>query len=616
VKVPHRTPSRLVCLVASPLLWSAHALPLAPVGAAAGLQEVASIDERLAALEEAGGSDPELWWSFLERDERERRVIEASLRWLRGARDGESRRVIDTLLTHWRVPHEALSRERYLGWPMELVEPENVVPRKLEPLLEPERSAGEAIGAELAAATSDAERLSLLKTLRHVSSDSREGALDEVAALVERRDAVGEAAREWLLATYGIGPYFAERDARLHSFLRREPITDPVAQRRLLRVARWLLDDRVEESPEVPDWDSLDLAGLCALRSEVVREVVAPRLVEILRETGEPRVFRMLCHLGVDDPLVRERYLATMRGWNLATGWNLELLPCWKHHDEETLAAFDRVFSAAPDPLALVDRLVFAGLTDAREHDLVRRFFERIEEAPAGSWYALVGRFRHVVRPEPDEPKIRQVNELGLTIATLQARGEDYAEPARRLAAILQCEYDWRGGGGSGDWLQAGFWHAKELGLRGPEFAEAALRVLERSEHPLFNHLELAAELLAEATLTPEQAARLAALPPDRGGPWPTGLRRIPFLREALYRGETQWLAELCALTPLIPRDEAYLLVLVERGEDDQRRAMLELVREHDLDSPAIRAAVASRTHDCDRRIRELAAEIVTEGKW
>ena len=342
---------------------------------------------------------------------------------------------------------------------------------------------------------------------------------------------------------------------------------------------------------------------------------MVPRLIEILRETKKPRVLRSLCLLGAEDEFVRERYLETMRSEEVRSGGKIDLLPYWKHHDEETLAAFERVFSRA-DKLALMHHLVFAGLLDSAEHDIVRRFFEAMEEQPGDRWDHLrAWGFRHVAIPSLDEPKVMRANKLGLSIATLKARGEDYAECASALAELLWSGYDRRGADGWGDYYGYGFRHALDLGLSGTEFVEAALILLE-SERPFFSHVDHARELLSGAELTEEQAARAVALPVWSGGPMPVGLRGIPHMRRELYRGNTEWLDELCALTPLIPRDEEYLLVLLQRGRLDQRLRMLEVIRDEELDSPKIRAAVIERTRDCDHRVRELATTIVVERDW
>jgi hypothetical protein len=629
----------------------------------------ASVEEILEALAEVEGNAPELWWALLERDERSPEVLDALRHGLRKIRYADSRRVIDTILNHWQVPHEAISRSAFLNRSSELVEPDEVCPWKVAPmngedaelaelLADPDEklrlraaftllsrgahhldalraflpsfpkhdwirdfagaAVGEAIGVELAAATSDAERIHLLRVLEKTKDANRAGAMDAVLTFVERNDEIGQRARDVLLDTY-IHLGRAQNNRSIHFFTRREKIENPAIQSRLLRIALWLLEDRLEGSPGVPDWDSLDLAALCGIRSAVVREVVVPRLIEILRETGKPRVLRLLCHLGVEDELVRRRYLETLRNWDAAVGGKLELLPYWKDHDEETLAAFDRVFSEADDKLALVHHLVFAGLVDSSEHDIARRFFEAMKERPGEDWGALrAWGFRHVAVPSPEEPKIKQVNKLGLTISTLTARGEDYSEAANALARILQGGYDLGGGGGGSDYYQSAFWHAEALGLHGPEFVEAALRVLE-SERPLFNHLQFARDLLSVAELTREQAARLAALTWWPAVPRAPRLREIPRLRQKLYSEKWQWLKwleGLCAVTPLIPRDEEYLLAVVLRGDQWQRRRALYLVRDGRLDSPAIRAAVTDRARDCDCRIRELAGTIVEELGW
>ena len=51
-------------------------------------------------------------------------------------------------------------------------------------------------------------------------------------------------------------------------------------------------------------------------------------------------------------------------------------LPCWKHHDAETLAAFDRVFDRANDKHSLCGSLRFAGLLDADAQPIVRKLFD------------------------------------------------------------------------------------------------------------------------------------------------------------------------------------------------------------------------------------------------
>ncbi len=564
-----------------------------------------SVEELLAALAEAEGDAPEVCWALLERDERSPEVIDALRHWLGRARAPNSQQVIDTILNHWRVSHEVEPFHWiYLERSYELVEPEDLLPREVAPLAGEDEELGERVAIELAAASSDDERMSLLQNLEQLRADRRCGAIDAALELADRNDEVGEKAREVILATYGVRP-----GAHLYYVTRREPITDPVVQGRLLEIARWLLDDRVEESPDVPDWDSLDLAAQCAIRSELAREVVVPRLIEILRETRKPRVLRLLCLLGVEDEFVRERYLETMSNEVVVAGGKIDLLPYWKHHDEETLAAFERVFSRA-DKLALVHHLVFAGLLDSSEHAIVRRFFEAMEEEPGDRWaHHRAWGFRHVAIPSPDEPKVMQANKLGLSIATRRARGEDYSGCASALAELLQSGYDRRGAGGWGDYYGYGFGHALALDLRGPEFVEAAL-ILLKSERPFWSHVDHARELLSGAELTAEQAARAAALPVWSGGPMPVGLRGIPHMRQELYRGNTEWLDELCALTPLIPRDEEYLLVLLQRGRPGQRLRMLEVIRDEELDSPRIRAAVIERTRDRDHRVRELAEAI------
>lgn len=650
-----------------------------------------SVEELLGTQSQYGWASTDVLWALFEHDERTEEVVAALERSLRPDERREVRRVADTILNHWGVGNSRLSLQGYVEstdilvwsaavfpWPLTpldlddeelkrfLTTPDAELRmraaftlltrdgrrlyalRSILPRVRDERwiqdlagaAVGEAIGLELAAAESDEERIGWLRILKEVRPTNREGAMDEVTSLLGMGGELGDEAQEVILSTYDIR-LSRGGESPLHEYLERPPHTEAAAQERLsLVVARTLA--KVSASSNF-DSEALDLVLLCAARSPEARELAIPGLIEELRraisrgrEPDSLHVLRVLCHLDARHAFVRGRYLHTLSRWYKTWGARLDHLPCWKRHDEETLAAFDDVFSRAPSKLDLVDRLTFAGLVDVREHDIARRFLEAIDGEHQGAWAHLWQQgFRRAELPRPEEPKIARVNKLALAIATLKDRSEDHSEAASALASILGGGYSCGGAGGYSDYYEWGFYHAIRLDLRGPEFVEAALGVLEEV-WPFSAHVEYAWALLAEAELTPEQAARMDAAPwkpegpqsgcwrglsllsprEQDGQPRRASLRDLPRLRQELYEGKTDRLPTILARTPLIARDEGYLLAQMERGKVGERMQALELVRGHALDFPTLRAAVAARTRDCDHRVRQLAADLMQERGW
>jgi len=420
----------------------------------------------------------------------------------------------------------------------------------------------------------------LLRALQEVHRGYRGYAIDVCAELFERTDEIGLLARELFVETHRLTLYHSD-DYWEHHHLRDPPIDDPKLDAQLARLVNRVLDHPEETHLGVVD--AWNLAFMCGARSEAARRVAVDRLVPDLIGKPSLRLLRILCHLRAEDPAVRTMYLETLATWPERHGGDCADLPCWSHHDEETLAAFARVAEQCDHASRLTQRLEFSGLLDASEHEVTREWFAAMEDAGDGSWARLREHgFRHVSMPGEGDSKIRSVNRLGLT---------------------------------------------------GPEFIEAAILVLE-GDWPFDVHAECAWALLAGSEPSAEQLARLARLhtPPAGNSGWRSlnlltseqskidprrsRLDEVPRLRSMLYAGNCSWLPNILAVTPLIPRDEDYLLAAMERGKSWQRRDALELVRAFEFDTPRIRAAVAARSGDGDPRVAELAAAVGDESGW
>src|SRR5690606_8711226 len=130
--------------------------------------------------------------------------------------------------------------------------------------------------------------------------------------------------------------------------------------------------DRVfaERWARFADREAVTVGFLLELHPAVLSsKPLAQRSIPILEELLErddsvgDEALRILCHLRVSTPRMRERYLEQIAAWN-GGRWGWLDIACWPKHDEETLDAFTRVAEKLPDTSILDEQLRFAGLLD------------------------------------------------------------------------------------------------------------------------------------------------------------------------------------------------------------------------------------------------------------
>jgi hypothetical protein len=476
-------------------------------------------------------------------------------------------------------------------------------------------------------------RLSLLS----LNEALARGALPALSTLYFRSGRLGETARTLLRGTwYGHSPRGAA-DYYLHTSVAPYPETDarvgPAVAAVMGRELERLCANNGLSVEELERYHVL-----CLRHAPLAQRCTAPLLELVEREDDIGlEALRILAHLGSSEPIVRARYLSTMHAWTAFDEQSIARLPCWKHHDAETLAAFERVFDQVPDKWLFRGALKFSGLLDADTVPVVRKYFDSLGEVgPAWAWVESDG-FRGDVERSSSNNRTLRVNWLAVEIATLRDHGLDFSKPENDLAAVLNLEYDRTGGGGYDDYVQWGFFHALSLKLRSPAILDVAIHYVELGNFPIGfgTHYDAATAFLEQAELSEPQQVRLnAALAPFSAGgdEWrginivdathggrPVGrvsLESVPKLRDLLYGGNVRALEELTRTTPLVPRDEEYLRAMLERAPQAQRLWAIKLVETNRLDSSSLRDAVRRRSSDADYEVREFARNLILERGW
>jgi hypothetical protein len=498
------------------------------------------------------------------------------------------------------------------------------------------------LAMRLAAANDDTQRLHVLDFALVARADLRSAAV-AIAALRDAPDPLGERARSLfaLLSDEQVpfgGGWDDWGDGWFHYAYVTAAYDDPELEENLARVWAPRLTEAAARA-DIPI-ELLRHVHLAGLRSARVRDACEPTLLELAKRDDALglEALRLLCHFGSKAPLVRERYMARMTSWNDFTTNGLDKIPCLQHHDERSLAALRAVFDRANSKSVFEDRLACAGLIDGTVEPMAQTLLERLADASYA--YTVEKEFRGILPVSAGDSKIARVHKYALTIAAKRAHGLDWSQEAHDYASILRGGYPESGAGGYNDYFEWGFVNAIHLKLTTPEFVDAALKVAEDGDvldggTGFDLHVNYACDLLAIAELTPEQKARFYKAAPHRAsGPdtWQgitlienhergtdigkDALERVVDYRRDLYRGEWESLNDILAVTHLIPRDETFLLAALDRGSVAARSFGLDLVDEHKLDTPSIRAAIAKLANDCDRKTRELARKIRSECGW
>lgn len=479
--------------------------------------------------------------------------------------------------------------------------------------------------------------LALLKLLGAESAAAR-GALPLLSKLHGHGGEIGNLARSQLFRLwYGSASDRAD-DWSIHRFVIPHVESDPNVSTSVATVMGAELDRLCKTGG--PMLEDLERLHVLCLRHVALADRCRPRLVELMSREDDVglEALRILTHVDSPDRIVRERYLATMRAWSAFDDASMKRLPCWKHHDRETLAAFERVFDRVNDKLLLCGSLQFAGLLDADTQPIVRKLFDSLEGSSGGAWAWLeCSGFRGSMVPSDSKDRTLRVNQLAIEIATLRDSGRDFAKAESNLSAVLALEYDRDGGGGYDDYVQWGFFHALSLKLRSPEIVDVAIHYVELGDFAagFGTHYDAATAFLESTPMSEAQQVRLRAALPRINAPenqWhgvnivdashagrPLGrvsLEDVPALRCMLYRGNMHALDELARCTPLIARDEAYLHAMLERAPQEQRLWALRLVQTYRLDGPALRDSVRRSASDPDYDVRESAKRLVSERGW
>jgi hypothetical protein len=374
---------------------------------------------------------------------------------------------------------------------------------------------------------------------------------------------------------------------------------------------------------------------------------VEGRLLAIAQRSDDAglEALRILGHLGVRDAALRRRYIEVVKSWTDFSEQGLEQFPCWREQDEETraacAAAMEHFIDAGSHAESfsmtwLVEQhLRFSGMTDARTSRVAERFLSDPHIRSNGAWLVSEG-FRGVFPLEPDDRAAGRVNQLALRIAGLKDRGEAYASEEHELSRMLLAPYEKGAAGGYDDYVQWGLFHARELMLHSDDIVRAAMNYLRLDFPEGFGvHHDAARAYFDTAQLTLEQEIEMRSILPwaapgsrrwegiDIVGPSVSGplhgalaVELVPQIRLAIYAGNMKALDDLLAITPLVPRDEEYLLATLARGSAKDRQWAIDLIARRKLDTPRLRSAVRDHAHDLDRRVRLDAEKLRADRGW
>ncbi len=654
-----------------------------------------TVPEWIADLEHSHGRSLGAIWSLYYAGERTREVIEALKKGLVTTDDAVARRALDTILSHWSVACEAPSARAYVGGQATIAadqlfppprrlgattpKPSGEILTTLEQVIgallknretdialdtivclerERQHTPLPGVDGEVAIAhthawarafAGSAYGEAFARHLRHESArtpfDAREWGrlLDEIPelgrgsfaagrALLEALDGPLERASPARAALEKLLPFIQSQasEAQIHWRLGQDDGIDPDEQQIVTELAIRMLDQEVAAQ---------DLRRLHAtiVSTPMLAGLIQGRLLELARRQDDTglEALRILGHMGVRDAMLRQRYLDVVRAWNDFSDNALERFPCWRLHDDETLAALAEVLDRAGARRAFQFRLWFAGLTDARRSPIAMRYLSDPVIRSHGDGLVVHG-FRGLFPLEPDERIGGRVNQLALRIATLKDDGKGFSAEEAELASLLLVPPGIDDKGSDDGPVDLGLFLARTLGLRSDDIVSAAFDLLRRGSSEDFsaNSYEAAA-YLNTARLSLEQELELRRLlpwsPPVSRGWWdvdtvaPTdtgplqgqlAIELVPQIRMAIYGGLVQALDDLLAITRLVPRDEDYLLAVIDRGPAEAREWAVGLVRRRNLDTIRIRAAVGARGLDFDGRVCRAAQRLIAERGW
>lgn len=415
-----------------------------------------------------------------------------------------------------------------------------------------------------------------------------------------------------------------------------EPRTSAAAQESLDRV----IGSRLEREIEC---GTIDVASLHALHAatrasiplaERCRVLLVP-LVDRQDAIGREAVC-VLVHLRTKSPRVRAAYIDQMHR-SARERVDHESTLCWQGHDDETLEALAAAASATDDVWTVKNALRCAGLTDARQDRLVQTTLDAL--ASQGSLHrALSHGLRGIVAVEPSGRPVDRINALALALATRRDRGERTDDDEAAFAEVLMLPYEREGAGGYSDYVQWGFFHARQMRLTTPAVVDFAIRQVSGQVPPdglpWSTHMDAAQAYLDVIPLGIEDAVRVAeAIPyrtelnlwqginlasPGDGGVTsrPNAIELVPQMRLALYGGNFRVLHDLARVTRLVERDEDYLLAALERGPAQMRRALVERIDERDLAMPRTIDAVRRLRDDLDDGVARAAQDLCSTRGW
>lgn len=465
-----------------------------------------------------------------------------------------------------------------------------------------------------------------------------------------QRDDFGELAWMALLSRTGVRLPVHE-DVELHSTWARQPLDDLGLETALAKALEVRLAGLVVEEEIVP---AIEEAQLIALRSAIVRDRAVPWLHARL---GDARpiglaALRALCHVDVVDDEIRDRYVALLDSIVDVSPKGLSILPCLARHDARTRAALERIFRLAPDKLELLPRLAAAGF---READLgamprdvgkwVDAWYGQLEFSSESTWRRAHAWSFLFALGYPFAPAIHESEGTGTTalkfalaLRSHREHGEDSRDLECRLVEFLRKPFDWCGAGGYNDHFEWSLHTMQQIGSPSSAFTDWAIDLLLHPDGTV-THIDEAAGLLASVDLDRLQQALLSRISLDQDSVedeffahstpfderWSalfarqgrSSIERAPRLRELVHRRESvSMLRDLLEITRPTALDLDLLAAAIERAPAIDRELGIELVREHALDSPVLRSAVARASTDCDEFVREAAARLRSERGW